>query len=418
MDAERSLISKAVQTAQIEKLLTKGVDDSYFYNEECREVWNTCVNHIRTYRSSPSFEAVRKSHPEFAFEISTDSLDYLLDEFTKQSKRRAAINGLREIARAVDDPSRILDIDSEILELGSSLAQMFPTGNSQRFSEMEKRILTYDQRAIEGFSMGIPFGIEALDDLTLGIQPHEFVNIVGWQGTGKSTLTQYICFNAYLSGRTALIISLEMEAEAMLRKFDVMATNFQYQALKKLELGTEDRRKWEQWAERAAKLDNDIIIIDDIKNCTVEKVHSIAEQYKPDIMAVDYISLMDAPRQFDGKIWEKVTHLTQGLKRIARDPKCPPILSVAQTNIGGANDGAKLDNIAYSRSIGQDSDIVLGLHQDDKMKALKKMEVRMLKNRDGSTIDVDMLWDMERMYFRPWTSMDIFAPPDDLGETQ
>jgi replicative DNA helicase len=413
VDAERAILSKSIQLGNLDKLIGKGIDSEYFYNEECREIWGHCIAHLRKYKSPPSLDAVRSSYPDFTFELPTDSFDYVYDKFVQQTKRRAAITGLREIAKAVDDPDRILRIDEEVLQLGSELSQMFPEGSAARFSDMETRIASYEERARSGAVLGMPFGIEAFDELTQGIQSHEYISIVGWQGTGKSTLAQHICFSTYLAGFTPLIISLEMEHDAMFRKFDTMATNFQYRALKKVELGEGDIEKWKEWAERASNVANDIIVIDNIGSCTVERVHSIAEQYNPDLLVVDYVSLMDAPAGH-GALWEKVTYLTQKLKSIARNPTCPPVIGIAQTNINSADDGAKLENISYSRSIGQDSDIVLGLHQDKegKMKSRHEMEVRLLKNRDGETTNTKMYWNPAYGEYREWKLTDMFTTID------
>jgi replicative DNA helicase len=410
MDAERLVLSKAIQTGKLEKLVGKGVSTEYFYGKECQEVWDTCVSHIRKYKSSPSLDAVRQKHPDFSFELTSDTFDYVYDNFVKQAKRRTAIEGLRQLAKAVDDPERITNIDEEILLLGGELARMFPEGSAARFSEMEKRIALYEERKASGVTAGIPFGIAAIDEITQGIQSHEFITIAGWQGTGKSTLGLHICFSAYLAGFTPLVISLEMESEAIFAKLDTMATNFKSRALSKLELGEGDVKKWREWAERASSASNDIVVIDNIERATVERVHSIAEQYSPDLLVVDYISLMETPNSH-GAMWEKVTYLTQRLKAIARDPAMPPVIGIAQTNASSVDEGAKLETISYSRSIGQDSDIVLGLYQDKegKMKSRHEMEVRVLKNRRGEIADTKMYWNPSVGEHREWQLSDMFT---------
>src|SRR3954469_18689345 len=93
LDAERALVSKAIATGQIEKLINAGIEDFHLRAPDVREVWLSAVKHVHKYRVAPSADAVAKLHPDFTFEVSSDSLDYLKDEFVKTAKRRAAIDG-------------------------------------------------------------------------------------------------------------------------------------------------------------------------------------------------------------------------------------------------------------------------------------------------------------------------------------
>src|SRR5690606_12916251 len=111
-----------------------------------------------------------------------------------------------------------------------------------------------------------------------------------------------------------------------------------------------------------------------------------------------------------GSMWEKITYITGGLKQVARTLRIP-IIAIAQTNKESYDSGADLSNIAYSRSIGQDSDLVFGLHQSTEMRENDKMEIRMLKNRDGARCTTEMKWKMSTMEFREWSPSDSFGQP-------
>jgi replicative DNA helicase len=179
-------------------------------------------------------------------------------------------------------------------------------------------------------------------------------------------------------------------------------------------------------AAKAKKAKNDIIILSKIGKCTVDKVYSEILKYSPDLVCIDYLSLMETPRNAKS-MWEAVTYLTQHLKQLARTLPMP-ILSVAQTNIGGSTEGAQLDNIAFSRSIGADSDIVIGLGQrDESMRKNHQMKLRLLKNRDGRILETDLFWELETMTIRDWNIADAFrsnsqnntspiAPSNDVTE--
>lgn len=410
MDIEKCLLSKAIQSGKIQSLILRGVSEEHFENKINRAVWVYCSKHIEKYKTNPSVEAVLRDNEDFKFVVASDSLEYLFDEFSKLVVRRESMHGLMEISKLVNDHDRILSIDNELISLGTSISQMFLQGNPTRFSDMYSRIKDYEEREKEDNYLGIQMGIPEFDKLTFGIQPHELVTISGWSGVGKSTLSQYIAYNAYIQGFNPLIISLEMEASAILRKLDIMSTHLQYEKLKSLSLSDSEKKKWEKEAERASNAKSDITVLDDISDCTVEKVYSIGKQYKPDLLIIDYITLM---KFTSAKVanWEKIQYLTQSLKQLARDVDFPPIIAVAQANSEAAKDGATLSNLGYGKSIGMDSDIVIGLHQDPegKMASMKQMEVRLNKNRDGEKTVAKMYWDMSKMLFRPWDFSDSFV---------
>lgn len=384
--------------------------EKHFTDRKLGELYDRAQQHSRRYGSPPSFDVVCGWDDSFRHaDDVVDSLDWTIAQFKRDAKRRYGIEVVRRFAKKIDDadPNELDVLDEILLDEARQLSQLVPSQRVRRFSEMGDRIEEWKRRKAEGKLPGMAMGIPSFDKHTLGIQKHEYVSIVGWQGTGKSTLLQLTQFNAYMAGHTPLLISLEMDAETIHRRFDVMATHVQSHAMKSLSLDPTAIGIWEKAAERAANASNDIVVVDDVGRCTVDRVYAEAVRWKPDMIGVDYVSLLDAPKSAGNAMWERVTYLTRELKMIARSLKVP-VIGVAQTNIGSAQDGAKLDNIAYSRSIGQDSDLVFGLHADEEMKEKHKMTVRMLKNRDGSICEEDMLWNLDDMTFREWKESDLF----------
>ncbi len=402
-DPDRQLVAKLAHGGSIGEVLSRGIDGHHFAEESCREVFEFVREHTISYRTQPSFRAVREHFPDYHFEIVEEPLAYILDEFTAAVKRRFAIERIYDLAEAIDDKTKWPQIDELFLEASRDLSQIVPTPKVARFSDMKIRYQRYMASIATGeVPMGIQTGIPTIDNLTFGIQPHEFVSIVGWQGSGKSSLLGMILFQAYIRGKTPLVFSLEMEAEALLRRWDAMAAKLRYKALRGLELSDEELERWEGWCERVEHAAEDIIIIDDLGSFTVDRVFAETVRYKPDVIGLDYISLMDAPTQYRS-VWEQIGYLSKNLKRISRNLKVP-ILAVAQTNIAGATEGAKLENIGFSRSIGADSDISLGLYQNEEMQKNRQMELRLNKNRDGPTTTVNLYWDQECKVFEEWTT--------------
>lgn len=402
IDIERKLISKALFTNSVERLVSEGIETSHFSDKSSQKVWKMVIDHILKYKQQPSMTTVVDQFDDFCFDQTSDSLDYLKDCFIENVKFKVANEHIRMLAEVVAAKDNSDRLDELFLEAAFKMQQSVPSGNVAKFSNMEKRIKKYDYDKKVGNLMGLTTGMKTFDENLYGIKDHEFVVVAGFQGTGKSTLAQYMVFKQYVENNaTPLMISLEMEEKSLYEKWDVMATHISYSNLSGLSLLDKEREEWEMAAERAKNASNDIIVIDNIGKCTVEKVYSAATKYNPDIICVDYMSLMATPANAGSSTWEKLMYSTRGLKMIARDLKIP-VIGIAQTNRESSREGATLDNISYGSSIGQDADIIFGLFQDDDMRRSKKMEVRMLKNRRGPTANVDMFWDMNNMVFEEW----------------
>jgi replicative DNA helicase len=239
-------------------------------------------------------------------------------------------------------------------------------------------------------------GIPSFDIITLGIQPHELVVIAGYMGMGKTTFMQLLALNAYLQGKTVLFISLEVEAEMILRKFDVMLSNVRYRALKALELNAGEEETWTKILKQceADKLERDIIIKDDIANCTPDKVSAEIIREKPELTCVDYLEEMRAPRGVIG--WEAISQNGRDLAQMARVMK-NPIITATQLNRDGGKGDVNLSTLGY-QSIGKQAHTLIGLSQTEEQLEADEMEASLLKYRDGPSKKTVLLdWKMETM---------------------
>lgn len=410
MDIENALISKIIATGDLETVLTSGIQPYHFADETYRSVYESIVAHSRVHKKPPGSEAFRYEHPGFELHHTEETLKWLIAKMTQLIKHRKANEYVVELGRALADPERVKNIDLEFLEVARDLATLVPTTQVARFSDMEKRIEQYEKDRAEGKKTGVPFGFPSLDEWTGGIQPHEFVVVAAYSGIGKSTMLQQIAFNAYVEGYTPLIISLEMEHTALFRRFDAMWANLNYRELKHLTLTDGDV---DAWRERAAKIRdgiNDIPVIDTIRHCTPEHVFGEAVKHKPDLVLVDYITLMrPSSGRTSASLWQSITEITQDLKQNARTLGIP-VVAAAQLNRAGKDD-ASTENTGYSISIVQDSDIYIGLTRtrdpNDKDEYLpNQIEVHLNKNRDGRLGNFPAHWNHETLDFREMKAND------------
>lgn len=399
MNWERQLIDTVAKTGQIHALMTEGIKQEHFEDEVVSKIYSYLVNHYRKYKFPVSFEIIQAEFPLHTFEPTSESVKFLIDKFKVQVTRRYTAEAIMDIAEKLDDPENDKQIDSIFMEHSRRLATTLPSSKIHSFKDMEKRIAEYEAWRPEN-DVGIRMGIPAVDNVTLGIQPHEYVTVFGRTGIGKSILSQWMLFNAWMQHKTPMLISLEMEANALFRRWDTMLTNFEYNNLKAHTLREEEVERWKFRAKEVAQKPNDIIVMDDVHGCTVDRVYAELIRWRPDILCIDYITLMKARSSYK-QSWEKIMYLTQELKEVSRTLNIP-IIGVAQANRDSFREGTSLDNIGGSISAVQDADLVFGLHSDEDMRKERRTELRLHKNRDGIVGNFNLYWKPDTMEFGPY----------------
>jgi replicative DNA helicase len=336
---------------------------------------------------------------------------WYLEEFRKDVNRRCAIDVNRRIALAIQDRAMLMDIDVVMIEGARMLSQLMPSSRVSRFSDMESRIKEYERRAAEGDTTGILTGFKTINDLTHGAQPNENWVIFGPSNMGKSTLMQKMLFDAWCQDKTTLLVSMEMGADTLLRNWDAMATRLSRTAIKALSLGVGDLDRWRKMAKKAevANAMKDIIVLDDVSACTPDKIWAETFRYSPDLVAIDYIDLLDTPSNLSG--WQGISYNSRQLKMNARISGIPHMV-VAQTNREGFQVGARKENVQGSIGITQNADVMIGLYsEDESWEAEHRMGIRVPKNRDGRCHPgFEVHWDADTMnIYEPGDKTDLLA---------
>lgn len=395
MDSEISLIGKAISTGEIGEVIARGIEPEHFYDDEISEIYEYSLDFYVKYKQSPSINVIKDQFPGFTPSLTKDPLGYHIEQFVHDVRERKAVELVRAYHDFLEDPSAIGEIEVHALDMARELTNVVPAPKAHRLSDGTRRYDVYKHRKKENIYPGIFLGIPSFDKITGGIQPHELVVVAGYMGLGKTTLLQYVSMSAYLQGKTILFVSLEVEADQILRKFDVMLSNVRYHALKALELDVGEEKQWLDILKQAEneRMERDIIVRADIRNCTVAKIASETTRYKPDVVCVDYLEEMHSPRDTRG--WEAISHNGRGLKQNARVMQIPHI-TATQINREGGKGEVTLATLGY-QSIGKQADLLIGLSQDEEMEERQEMKLLMLKHRDGPSRKVALMqWQLER----------------------
>jgi replicative DNA helicase len=408
-DSEMALISRMIETAGVDKVISAGVEPRHFSDDDLRRVYETCVQHYSLWRRSPSLEAVKRRHPDYKRVVVHDDLGYLIDEFRTDSTFREAQRLWDDLGRFLDeaeqDPAKKREILPLAMEHYRDLGMRIPTPNAARYSDMITRVNEIRRQQEAGVLPGIRIGIPCLDPWIHVVRKSEFVVFCAYSGHGKTTGLVRSIIQAYREGEVCLLQSLEMDADEVFELFDAEAAKLSRTAIRQREIGDEDWGRYEETAARVTAAKNEIVVIDDSEGPpTVDKLASKIEQYGATTVGVDYLSLMASHAKTD-KDWERVTVISRSLKQLARSMRVR-VYAAAQNSKDAIENGPTENNIAFSTSIFQDCNVMIGFWESPEMAKKNKVEVRVVKNRAARKPPYKTLyeyWDRDVMSFETWT---------------
>lgn len=405
MDSDRAILTSALNSGAISTLLARGVESKHFSNtqsgEECRQVFSYVTKHARKYGLGPSPQLVKNNFPNWRGEPSSDPLEALIDEFLNDVKRRYFATAVIGLAQAENNPANWHRLDEIMLDAARDFATIVPSGQVSRVrAEMQERVDQYEIDKAEGKVAGIMCGIPVFDELTDGFQQGDIVTVAGYSGRGKSFTSQAFLANALDQDKNALLMSLEMSTRQIMDRFDTMVMNFSHKELRKRQLPDDEVENWRKAAQKYENAKNDLIVVDKLGNCTVDRVYAEISRYKPDITCVDYVQLMKGSKASMAK-WEGLVEITNELKAVALATDST-IIMVSQDQRSSAQEGSTESNMGGSISVLQAADIYIGMMQDEEMREQKKIMMRLLKNRNGAPGEYPVMCDPEFGKFVPW----------------
>jgi len=255
-------------------------------------------------------------------------------------------------------------------------------------NEVFARIEAIQER--RGEVLGVPTGYPALDELTGGLQPSDFIVIGGRPSQGKTSLALSLAYNvAYQARQGVGVFSLEMGRDQLVQRLLAMHTGIDMQRLR---MGNLRGDELNLAFEGMGLLSELPIYIDDAASLSVGELRAKARRMCAEqdiaLLVVDYLQLMTGGKHAENRVQE-VSEISRGLKQIARELNIPVIaLSQLSRSIDQrASHIPILSDFRESGSIEQDCDIAAAIYREetyDKETDRKGIaEVYILKHRNG-----------------------------------
>jgi len=285
---------------------------------------------------------------------------------------------------------------------------------------------TYQQiKENPDMAKGIHVGIREFDRITNGLQPAELMLVGGESSSGKSALVMNMAINAWkgsnpfpdadnfdinnlvADGANVMYFTIEMPWNPLRRRVDACIAGVPLYGVRDGTLSPEEEMRFEEglkFQERHAK---EFQIIDIPRGCTVNQIESkyieLLYEFTPDLVVVDYISLMKIEQEMSSD-WLNLGRLAEMLHEFCRTYNIPCITPVQlnRPKPGGAGDSPLPDQHRVGRSImlPQNCNIMLNINTRADEDTRSDMEILIAKMRDGEK-GAFTLWkrfDMMRVY--------------------
>ena len=258
-----------------------------------------------------------------------------------------------------------------IIVQAEKLLQGTVTSEGHDINDMvNERIEDINSKRDKDGLLGISTGLPEIDKILGGWLPgEEFVVIVGRVNQGKSWLLQKFLTEAHNQSKKILHYSGEMGVLQVAYRHDTLGMNYSNRQLMRATISDADYEKYEaDLQKRQSDLEPYIVVTPrDLggKYLTTSMLRTLIKKYKPDIVGIDQLSLMDDERRGENKRI-RLTNISADLYSLSEEFQIP-ILADAQANRNKADidepENPDLADIGESDGIGQNATRVISLVQ-------------------------------------------------------
>ena len=273
----------------------------------------------------------------------------------------------------------------------------------------------------QDFHFGIPSGFPSLDRLTQGWEPGELVLIGARPAIGKTVLALGMARNAAVGFNVpTAYFSLDLSEISLTKRMIVSETGIAFEKLNggcRMEAGD-----WQQMESSLFKLSKAPLYIDDTPGVSLRELRKRVRRLVADqgvrLVFVDDLELLlpDSDDSFRTKAAERDAIL-EGVKALARELR---ITIVALTYLRRPTrknyTGPVLADLEQYWPAADDlADIIILLHRDmfcisEDAERANLMELRVVRNRNGATGTVDLLFDRDRIRLKDLDVMEGVCP--------
>jgi replicative DNA helicase len=276
---------------------------------------------------------------------------------------RACTQTLRDCYESGDPAASVLDRgEARIFEI----AQQKVSNEAVPLTDvLHETFEMLERQAGEHFS-GLTTGFIELDNLTSGLQKGEMIVIAARPSVGKTALAMNIIEHVGIDlKKPCAMFSLEMSKQQLAQRMLCSRSGVDSHKLRRAMLSRQDK---DRLGYAVGDLSQGLVYIDDTPGLSLmdlrTKARRLKAQHGIELIALDYLQLMECPGKADNRQQEIAT-ISRGVKALARELMVP-VICLSQLNRASESEQRlpRTSDLRESGSIEQDADVVMLLHRE------------------------------------------------------
>lgn len=394
-NSEVMLLSSVLRDKDFHVAMAANLTPDMFHS--CRPEFEFIADYFTKYRKVPTKLAFKNKFPEFIIAAVNDS-GHFSNEVIKSHTRYRLTGTMRDVTEFIangDIDKAVAKMYAEIIGISAEVGGTNDVDIINDFQALYDEAEDKAKRVLAGGMVGVPTGFETLDERTGGFQPSEFWVWAARLGEAKSWCMMKAASKALTYGKRVQYNTLEMSrSQVAYRMHALMSAKLGASLFSNLDLQhgrNFDLNAYRKFLRSMKDTIKGNMFITDGSRGRISPLTIAAqiERNHPDIVFIDYITLMDGANTGD---WAAIGKVTGEIKQLTAEYGIP-IVGAAQLNRerGLGKDPAGAEALAQSDAIGQDADGVI----TNKKISESVLKMRLAKYRHGPA---NFMWHVD---FRP-----------------
>ena len=354
--------------------------------------------------------------------VTSANLEYYMDIIKEKAIRRKLIDTATKIVENAyeeeDSLATILDSsETKLLDVvrERKTSEFKPIAEVLKSAHDNLELMSQNHSPVTGLSTGF----QDLDRATAGLHEGELIIIAARPSMGKTAVALNLATNAAMTTKKSIaIFNLEMSAEMLVNR---MISNVGQIENDKLKTGMLNDNDWKRYTEAMSELSETNIYIEDDASVTAPEIKAKCRRLASNpnglvLVIIDYLQLVTTGGRVESRQVE-VSEISRAFKTMAMELKVP-VIALAQLSRNAErreSNQPRLADLRESGSIEQDADLVMFLNRQDYFETktqestknnIVPVDVIIAKHRRGSTGLFQMVFELNKSSFKPFTNME------------